>query len=856
MEEVRCRQIGRPRPALGPQIDELSSKYSALADDNSLAAKSREAAMLMVMAERHLNEQGDHQGALNTATQAFDIYKGINDPTAEADAMRMVVHAHRMHADFIIYEGGSGAENRAADLYDVAEKKVKELLKKFKDANNTRGQGAMTLSMAEICNDRRTKYEPDELREVLRLAQEAKVLFQEAGDKKMEGVALLLIATTHYRRFEKDEAYMTTEQALADFRAVGDKKYEAKALHMLAYAHIMRNDLEEGITVAQDALAMFREQGTKYLEAFENFVISEYYIHFRRGRDALPYAEDALELYKEVDFCKGWEAYALDAMVQAFIIRGEDRKALAVARESVETFEASGDKKQQANALHSVVQAYMAQGEYDEAFKTVEEEQSVIQDLGDPRWEAGILLDVATVQLQRGELDLATDAANEAIEIYQGIKDRQGEAFGMNKMNEINLAKMDDEAVFQTTTEQRAIFQELEDKSRSAACQLTLAGLTAVEGRYEEAIPMVEEAQEWFQEARDKEGEGRALNFLAQFHAEMKDYDSAVEKAKEMREVLREHGFKQMEANAARVLCDLHLQFDNPGEAVRAAREGLMLVKKAMDKREIVEYLLLVSNATMALIAKDTGSGAGKGMEKALRPAKEAYTIAKTLSKGKNTYMGHALYTISSVQLMNARLNEAMSTARDAVDIFRAFGDKGSEAAAIVQIAEIHYASGSQDKALDAANEGLAIAQQIRHKSTEDRAAELVEKIQGRPRLSFEAVGGAVGAMVAPEAGGAAGGAPAAEAAASAVAVQPKGLDPEEVERTVQEMAKAAIGLDDAVYLDSPLMDSGMDSLTAVSFRNGLQQQLGVKLPSSLMFDYPTMKEVAGRIVELSLEDE
>merc|ERR1712083_1121837 len=89
----------------------------------------------------------------------------------------------------------------------------------------------------------------------------------------------------------------------------------------------------------------------------------------------------------------------------------------------------------------------------------------------------------------------------------------------------------------------------------------------------------------------------------------------------------------------------------------------------------------------------------------------------------------------------------------------------------------------------------------------------------------------------------------------SVVEQKPKGLDPEMVSQTVQHMAKQAIGLDDELYMDSALMDSGMDSLTAVSFRNGLQQNLGVKLPSSLMFDYPTMKEVAKRIVELSLED-
>merc|ERR1719221_1262477 len=84
---------------------------------------------------------------------------------------------------------------------------------------------------------------------------------------------------------------------------------------------------------------------------------------------------------------------------------------------------------------------------------------------------------------------------------------------------------------------------------------------------------------------------------------------------------------------------------------------------------------------------------------------------------------------------------------------------------------------------------------------------------------------------------------------------KPKGLDPEEVAATVQAIAREAIGIDEGLYLDSPLMDSGMDSLTAVSFRNTLQQTLAVKLPSSLMFDYPTMKEVANRIVELSQEE-
>mmetsp|Transcript_88340 Transcript_88340/g.184613 ORF Transcript_88340/g.184613 Transcript_88340/m.184613 type:complete len:860 (+) Transcript_88340:248-2827(+) len=854
------RQVaGPPRPSSGPNVDSISGRYSALAEDSSLSEQARQAATRMAMAEAHLLGQGDAESALKLAKEAFDSYSSSGDKVAQADAMRLMAHAQRLQADFVVYDGGSSAENQAADLYDAIEKQVKEQLKAFKDASDARGQGAMTLALAEIADDRRNKYDPDELRDVLRLAQQAKSLLVEGGDKKLEGLADLLIATTQYRRFEKEAAATAVEAALKNFQLVGDRKLEAKALHLIAYGYIVRNDLEEGIRIASDALSMFREEESRYLEAFECFAMAEYFLYFRKGRDALPYAEDALDIYREVEFCRGWQAHCLDAMVQALLFRGEDRKALNTARESVELFEAKNDRRQLGVAYHSLVQAYMAQSDYQNALKAVEEEHSCVQDIGDQRWEANVNLDMATVHMSAGNMDQATEAANEALELFQAMKDRQGEAFAMNKMNEVSLANMDDDAVMQTAVEQRAIFQELEDKSRAATCQLTIAGLTAAEGRFDEAMGLAEEAQEWFQEAQDKEGEARALNFMAQFLCDEKDAEGAIDKAKEMRECLRDFGSKVLEANACRVLCDIHLAFDKPEDALRSAREGLTLVKKAMDKREIVEYNLLVASASMAMIEKEVGAGAAKGIEKALRPAKDALTIAKSLTKGgRNSLMAQALHTISLAQMMAARIPEAMTAAKEAAEIFKGSGQKAEEAASVLQIANIHYAAGMQEKALEAAQEALALAKEAQASDTEKRASELVEKIQGKPKLSIEAVGGQMpaGALMAPADGGAAGGAAAAPGAAESVAQASKGLDPEEVLHAVQEMAKAAIGLDEELLVDSPLMDSGMDSLTAVSFRNGLQQNLGVKLPSSLMFDYPTMKEVANRIVELSLEDE
>lgn len=64
----------------------------------------------------------------------------------------------------------------------------------------------------------------------------------------------------------------------------------------------------------------------------------------------------------------------------------------------------------------------------------------------------------------------------------------------------------------------------------------------------------------------------------------------------------------------------------------------------------------------------------------------------------------------------------------------------------------------------------------------------------------------------------------------------------------LQVMASIATVLGRNVEEMEPLTSAGLDSLGAVELRNSLEEELGITLPATLLYDYPTATEVTGFI--------
>lgn len=77
------------------------------------------------------------------------------------------------------------------------------------------------------------------------------------------------------------------------------------------------------------------------------------------------------------------------------------------------------------------------------------------------------------------------------------------------------------------------------------------------------------------------------------------------------------------------------------------------------------------------------------------------------------------------------------------------------------------------------------------------------------------------------------------------------GLEPAIVNDMLHTMLREMMGSD--MEADTPLMDAGVDSLMSIEFRSQVNAAFsGLGLSSTLTFDYPTIRELTGHIVEKS----
>merc|ERR1711879_1125411 len=102
-----------------------------------------------------------------------------------------------------------------------------------------------------------------------------------------------------------------------------------------------------------------------------------------------------------------------------------------------------------------------------------------------------------------------------------------------------------------------------------------------------------------------------------------------------------------------------------------------------------------------------------------------------------------------------------------------------------------------------------------------------------------------------PEAAPAGGGAVARTGGTGSKLQLSSGIAKETVVKKINEVAMGIIGDGEAIEEDTPLMQAGLTSNTAVLLRDELSGDIpGVNFPPTLIFDYPSIGAIAEYVME------
>lgn len=824
--------------ALVADTDDLSKYYADMAATTT-DPNIREAAMKFVVAEAHVKEGEAYEDALRNANKALALFRDIRHRVGVADSLRLIIHAHRMKAKVLSGKHGLEAAIHAEDL-------ATEHAMAFRKLDDKRSEAAMLVSLAEINMGSAVS---SKRRKAADAAVEAQAICKADGDKKLEGSAVLALCHMSLEQRKGQEAVKSALEARMHFIAAKDKLGEAKAMHALGLARSCAGELTEAISAAKHAQMLYTSLGLHRQASSEQFAIAKLCLEDGDAQQALSAVDsvfnDIEKARKTGDVWVGWSAAASSLKVQALIAAARLQDAIAAAEERLEAYPKERDVKDHLWALRAMARAQSARGHIDKAVKTLQDALQVAQTTeGHSKWEPSLTFLVAETFGKGGRSAEAATWAQKACERYRRAGDKMGEAKAMYLLGHENLKRKDPIAALKVSRQGRTVASKSEQRIMEAAMLLLATTAHLLMGEEEEGMGASQEAAHIFQEAGDMRSEMECQKLIAAIYKANEEYPEADQAARRGQGLARDLGDKLNEIELLKWQSHCHKQAGNSKQALRAAKDAVR-VGKNQDKKTQAESLLLVSQKYLEHLSVEASRQ--EEPEKliiakaslVLKPGAEAVALARAAEEKELTCLGQLIQGQVANQVF--RHEEALACSEESLTLALELGDQPCEAAAYIMGAEARYALGRMDLAVELAGKALPIARKINDQGVLERCKRFVNTATGgggrrgggkrrrkigtriEKRMVEKRVGGGSTALKLSD-------------------VKPMAMG------VLKELAE-----EDLTY-DDPLMDSGMDSLSSVTFRDKLNKQTGLKLPGTLMFDHPTLGDVAQLIVDQSSE--
>jgi len=752
------------------------------------------------------------------------------------------------------------AEDFSRPAEQLTHDDVIQKLSTARTSNDKTGEGNALLLEAEMY--RRNSYfvGTKNLDKAMESAKDAMAIFREVGDARMQATAQLELASLHGIPGNSKAMLSAAEEALTVFKGSDDKKNVAKSLHRIAVSCALLDNYAAAVKNANEAAEIYRELADAGQEAFELSMVAQWSLMWHRPLKALRAAEASMELAAKVDGSgrAAAEAFALSLVVESHLARRQKKQALAAAQAGLEALTAAGDKKGIACGHAILAKAHLAMNSSGEVSRTealgaLDDAMALVQEIQDKRMEVNLLHVMCETRLGDHNLEDALQALDDAANLAKDLEDAEEEAMAMETKCYALIRSRhnrDPDTALQEATKAISHSQKAGNKVCEASALLSAMSAKRSLEDWDGGLRFAQQGLELLEESGYAYGRDCTMRNVAEL---LGDPTQAMNLAKSRVQLWSDIGNRKLEATAMNLIITLHLQAEDSDIAESICLEAHEIWQEIEDATGETKCLLTLGQVYLAMVnAADNEDEAkrGPGYKEALENALDAANLAAAAAtRARDRHLRGSAQLLRGGLLSNHR--GAMEACDAALIFFREAKDEAGEARCLTLRAYLHNGAGSPDKALEVANEALEVAKGSEDAQAEKEAEEAIAKIQASSKPKASEMQQQV-VYVQQQTAQQLAVSDTPQQSAVAVKAVSKSLDPKQTMSKVKALVTDAIAMDEDLEIDSPLMESGMDSLASVAFMNEVAKEFKMQVSPALVFDFPTVRALTDHLVDES----
>ncbi|CAK9033017.1 unnamed protein product [Durusdinium trenchii] len=766
--------------------------------------------------------------ALEQAQIARDYYLESGDTALEAEAFRIEVLAKQDDGEYGAVNGEPTVKAPEIDLLCEIE------LARFQAAEHFKAEAVILYTLVEVNVTRPLHKMRGESQ---RWCEESQRIFNELGDTFWEGRAALMMVNVLHKFQQPKEMHRYAKQAYELFGVVGDRKRQGMSLHAKALACLNEKNTPGAVENALEALSIYRDIGDRRLEIAElkTIAIWRMTLEGKQGKIAAREAVEAVELSRKYPE-PNQETVTLHVALQALLNIGERKQAKELASVSLKRFE----KDPKLYLEVATLKVFLSQLEGDFS----EKDMDLVEGIKSRKQKMHILIDLARSHVNHKKYNEAEPLVKEGLEMAREFKKVFREAQALSLMAEIQLAKGNHFEAMSFVKKSKKLYTKESDREGQVSAWLLLARCHLAAKNHEEAQSSCREAHALCEETKNYQQEIEVWQQVVELHMATSHHEAALQAAAKRLEVAqRNKASVKDQVEALDVICTLYLVMKNVPEAERSAAEMLRMAKlnESLIDLEIAALIQLVQ-VNILRLSESAGGAASAG--KALQYAEQAWALASRDSAGLD-YKSSAKYWHAEALIGAGRHPQALTAAREAEQFFKQMvvKDSGGLFRSILLQGRLERSLGKLEESKQSVERALSLATEAKNQAWQKMAREELDQLLRPPPTDDDDEGEplfarAAGTAVAPRSG-----------------ARSAGLDRNLIKGKLLEHVRSVLTEEGTVDAETPLLDMGLDSLSAMDLQNLIASSFPFSPPSTtILFDYPTVRELTEYLVDQSQE--